>query len=302
MTYLLPPFLKPGDTIGLVAPARSVAPEEMTPFKQWAQTKGYKVAEAPSLYAIHHQWAGTDPQRLSQLLWAYETKEIKALWCARGGYGVTRWIAELPDQLLLQHPKWLVGFSDCTLVLNKLYNAGIASVHGPMALQAAEKVPHLYFDQTLHLLEGIFNDCTVPAHPYQVRGEVVGYLAGGNLSLLAHSIGTALLPKAEHTILFLEDVDEYLYHIDRMLWQLRHAGYLQRLAGVVVGQLSDMKDHATPFGGDAYDVVNAHTRLLRCPVAFGMPAGHEAQHVPLPFGVRVKLQVEADGSRLQYLP
>lgn len=272
----------------------------MEAFRVWAHIKGYKVKEAPNLFACYRQWAGTEQQRLEQLQWAYETPEVTALWCARGGYGLTRLIADLPDSLLVAYPKWLVGFSDCTLLLNKLYEAGMASVHGPMALQATDKVPLSFFDQTLALLEGRTQPLSFAPHLFNTYGAAEGFIAGGNLSLLAHSVGTALLPRPEHTVLFLEEVDEYLYHVDRMLWQLRHHGYLESVAGILVGQFSGMKDHTVPFGGDAYEVVRAHIASLRCPIAFGIPTGHEAQHVPLMFGAPVLLTVDKKGCYIRF--
>ncbi len=300
MPMIFPPYLQKGDAIALVAPARIVTEDEMRPFKNLCVHFGFTCVEAPYLYAEHHQFAGGDTQRAEQINWAITDVNIKAIWCARGGYGITRILDSIDWRLFTDKPKWLIGFSDATLLLNQLYNLGIASIHGPMAIQAHQNVPIEDWEATFKLISGSKSLAKVDPYFLNQSGTASGYLVGGNLSLLAHATGTSWLPKPEQTILFLEDLDEYLYHVDRMLWQLEHSGFLSKIAGAVVGQFSEMRDNAVPFGSDAYHILSDHFKKFDYPVIYNFPSGHGQRNFPLLFGSQMSMKVNEERVILEY--
>jgi muramoyltetrapeptide carboxypeptidase len=294
---IIPPYLVPGDGIGLAAPARKVTPEQMAPHLERMRAWGYRVIEAPGLYDAHHQWGGTDEARAAQVNSLIHNPEVKAIWAVRGGYGCVRMMDLVDWDALLAQPKWLVGFSDFTAFHNHAFHLGLATLHAPMPLTFP-----LTEDSALNNIPGAlgmgFQEQRGPVHPNNLPGTAHGRLAGGNLSVLYSMLGSPSLQWDGPVVLFLEDLDEYLYHIDRMMMGLYRSGFLQRVTGLVVGGMTDMHDHAVPFGATAEATLAAMAKTLGIPIGCGFNAGHVPLNQPLVLGTEVTLEVSHTGSRL----
>jgi muramoyltetrapeptide carboxypeptidase len=298
----IPPFLNPGEKIGIVAPASVIRYDDAIPGitmmrEQW----GLEVVEGATLRSASHQFSASDKMRLHDVQSMMDDPSIRAIIAARGGYGCSRIVDLLNFEKFREAPKWIVGFSDLTALLARTSMEGFASLHGPMvksmmldgAAQAAESLKQFLF--------GKLPCYQIPAHPLNRLGETKGELTGGNLCLLAHMIGSATDINTEGKILFIEDVGEYYYNLDRMMIQLKRAGKLERLAGLLVGQFSDMKDNAKPtFGKDAYQIVNEHVEHYQYPVCFNFPVGHVADNRAMGVGFSATLRVQANKVDLSF--
>jgi muramoyltetrapeptide carboxypeptidase len=294
---IIPPFLKPGDGIGFAAPARKVTPEQMEPHLNRIRNWGFSIVEAPGLYDSYHQWGGTDEARAAQVNSLIHNPDVKAIWAARGGYGCVRMMDLVDWEALLHHPKWLVGFSDFTAFHNHAFHLGLSTLHAPMPLtfpltddQALDQIPSV--------LKTGWKDFSAAPHPNNLLGKAQGRLAGGNLSVLYSLLGSPSLQWDGPVVLFLEDLDEYLYHIDRMMMGLYRSGFLQRVTGLVVGGMTDMHDHTVPFGASAEATIAALGKALGIPVACGLEVGHVPNNRPLVLGTEVTLEVNANGALL----
>jgi muramoyltetrapeptide carboxypeptidase len=291
---ILPPYLQPGDTVGIVCPAGWLDKEKALSCLQVLQDWGYKVKQGRTLNSVSDNYfSGTDEERLTDLQEMLDDEEVKAVLCGRGGYGTGRIIDRLSFKQFKQHPKWVIGFSDITVLHSHIYsNYKTASLHAPMAAAFNEDGDKNEFIQSLkHALEGkkLKYECGV--HDLNRRGEAVGELVGGNLSLLAHLTGTESDIKTKGKILFLEEVGEYLYATDRMLYQLKRSGKLDRLAGLIVGGFTDTKDTPRPFGQTVYEIVRDVVKEYDYPVCYGFPVSHERENYALKIGVGHKLKV-----------
>jgi muramoyltetrapeptide carboxypeptidase len=295
-----PPFLQKGDTIGILSTARKTNPEAIGIATRIMEAKGYRVKYAPNLFAEEHQFAGADPLRIADMHTLLQDPALKAILCARGGYGSTRIIDQIDWSLLDKQPKWICGFSDVTAILCHLHNRGLESLHCSMAALFDPAHPErvISTDSIFSLLSGEPFTLQAAAHPFNRSGKAEGELIGGNLSILNNLIGTASDPDYSGKILFMEDLDEYLYHIDRMMVHLKRCGKLEKLAGLVVGQMSDMNDNPIPFGKSAYEIIEEHVAEYTFPLAFGFPIGHEALNMAVPHGRRLQLAVAESGSNL----
>jgi len=290
----IPPYLQPGDTIGIVCPAGFMAKERAVDCIRVLQEWGYTVKEGRTLNSTSSNYfSGTDEERLADLQEMMDDDTIKAILCGRGGYGTTRLIDRLSFKKFKQRPKWIIGFSDVTVLHSHIYsNYNIASLHAPMAGAFSEGGYKNEFVQSLrHALEGKKLKYECPVHAFNRRGEAVGELVGGNLSLLAHCTGTASDIKTKGRILFLEEIGEYLYATDRMLYQLKRSGKLDRLAGLIIGGFTDVKDTPRPFGKTVYEIIHDAVKEYDYPVCFGFPVSHEKENVALRMGMGYKLKV-----------
>jgi muramoyltetrapeptide carboxypeptidase len=298
---IYPPFLKKGDTIGMVAPARKINRNDIGFAIRWWEEKGFHIRLGKHLFDEHHQFAGTDAQRIEDLQNMLDDSEIKAIFCARGGYGTLRIIDQLEFLSFCLEPKWICGFSDITVLhahINKVYHT--ATIHSTMPVSMngcpAENLETLY--QTL---TGDAPAYRFKFHPLNKAGECCGPLVGGNLSLLYALSGSISDMDTTNKILFIEEVDEYLYHIDRMMLQLKRAGKLSKLAGILVGSFSKMRDNDIPFGKTAEQIVREHCEEYGFPVAFNVPAGHDDFNVAMKFGADYRLTVEEEKTTLAEL-
>lgn len=238
-------------------------------------------------------FSGSDEERLNDLQRMLDDEEVKAIFCARGGYGLSRIIDRLSFKQFKKTPKWIIGFSDVTLLHAHIYsNFNIATLHAPMAAAfQGDDYPNEYVQSMKQVLQGrkIKYECAV--HPFNRRGEAVGELVGGNLSLMAHVMGSCSEPRTKGRILFLEDVGEYLYNIDRMMHQLKRSGKLEKLGGLVIGSFANSRDTARPFGQKEYEMIRDLTQEYTYPVCFGFPVGHSKENVALKIGIGYKLRV-----------
>jgi muramoyltetrapeptide carboxypeptidase len=288
------PSLKPGDKVGLVSPARKISPEEMAPAIASIQEWGFVPVMGRHLYSVSRQFAGTDEERIADLQAMIADPEIKAILFSRGGYGCLRIVDALDFSPLKKHPKWLVGFSDLTCISAALLKENIASIHGPMCIswngKTSDAVARGHLRQTLMGSWPAYSYS--PTHPEHLRtGKATGRLVGGNLSILSQLIGTVDEMDTKGCILFIEDIDEYLYHIDRMMVHLRRSGKLDDLAGLIVGGFSDMKDNEVPFGATVEEIVLDAVRDTTYPICFGFPTGHWPGNYPLVVGSKATMNV-----------
>ncbi len=299
----LPPYLKPGDLVSIAAPARWVDPEDIKNFLSLLEQEGLKTITG-SIFTRHHQYAGEDKDRLDDLQKMLDHPDIKAIFCARGGYGTLRLLDKIDLKGFAEHPKWVVGFSDITALHAYLQmRIGVASVHAamPYTLKDVTDTKNPAVESLFGVLKGEFPSYSVPAHSLNRKGKSSGILLGGNLSLLYSLTGTLFQFPTKGAILFLEEVDEYLYHIDRMMQNLKLAGMLENLAGLVVGGLTDMHDNEVPFGKNAAEIIREAVEEFDFPVCFDFPAGHVEGNMAMVLGRQVSFEVNADGSQLAYI-
>ena len=292
--------LQPGDKVAILATARKIDRDAIKTAIQVLQQWGLEVEVGPTVGAIYGVFAGDDALRLQDLQQALDRPDIKAIICARGGYGTTRILDQVDFRAFEQNPKWIVGFSDITSLLCHVHSLGIECVHGIMPLlfptgteAALDSLRRVLFGEELHY--------EVAPHSFNRTGTGEGQLIGGNLALLHNVSGTRSDFNTKGKILFLEDVDEYLYSIDRMMVHLDRAGKLKDLAGLIVGHFSDMKDNADPFGKGAYEIIAEHTGKYSYPVCYGFPTGHEPDNLALVCGRKARLEVTGQGVTLEYV-
>ena len=298
---ILPPYLKPGDTIGILCPSGYMPAEKANTCIETLIDWGYKVIEGKTLRHQFNYFSGTDEQRLEDLQQMMDNKHIDAIFCARGGYGMGRIIDRLDFKKFKEHPKWIIGFSDITVIQSHLFsNYKIASLHAPMAAAFNDdEFKNPYVQSLRDALMGSKADYTVEGNAFNQKGKATGILVGGNLSLLAHLIGTPSDIKTKNKILFIEDVGEYIYNIDRMMYQLKRSGKLDHLKGLIVGRFSDMKDTTTPFGQTTEEVIKELVREYDYPVCFGFPVSHDKENYALKIGAKYKLNVSTTSVELK---
>lgn len=286
-----PPPLIAGDKVALVASARKVSPQEMQPAIDLLTAWGFEVVKGMYLYDEENQFAGSDSQRWADLQMMLDDPSVKAILFARGGYGTVRIVDKLDFTRFIRNPKWLIGFSDITVLHSHIHqHVKCETLHAPMAINVPA-TPAQVLEKVRTLLTGGSVTYDLGSHLFNRIGKVKGELIGGNLSLLYALAGT---PSDLHTkgkILFLEDLDEYLYHVDRMMMNLKRTGKLKGLKGLVVGGMTDMKDNAIPFGKSAEEIIYDAVKEYDFPVCFGLPAGHVTENNPLVFGRKVSLEV-----------
>jgi muramoyltetrapeptide carboxypeptidase len=290
-----PSFLQPGDTVALVATARKVSRLEMKPAIDLLKSWGLEVQAGKHLYKDDRQFAGTDEERAADLQKALNSKTCKAILFARGGYGSVRIVDRLDWKRFVKDPKWLIGFSDLTVLHNHVHrHFGIETLHAPMALNLP-KLPAPVMQVMKDTLFGQrlkYSWTPKGVDPSLHRtGKCKGTLVGGNLSILYSLAGTASDIDTQGKVLFIEDLDEYLYHIDRMMMNLKRSGKLSGLAGLIVGGMTEMKDNTVPFGRTAEAIIREAVDEYGYPVVFGFPGGHVTNNYPLIFGREVTLNV-----------
>jgi len=289
----IPKYLKSGDKIRIVSPAGKVKEEYVLPAVAWLTQQGFKVELGKHVFADHFQFAGTDKQRLDDLQTALDDPETAAIICSRGGYGTVRIIDKLKCENFRKYPKWLVGFSDITILHTCINNLGVATIHGVMPRHFLDenKIPSENLESLMQLLQGEKVIYTITPEENNKAGNAVGELVGGNLSIISSLQGTKYEIDTYGKILFLEDIDEFLYHTDRMIHQLKLSGKLDNLAGLIIGDFTDMKDNESPFGKSAHEIISDAVEEFDYPVCFGFPAGHDKKNLALAFGRKWELDV-----------
>lgn len=302
MKTIIPPYLEKGDTIGIVAPAGFMPIEKMQTCIETLDSWGYNIRLGETTHSSSQNYfSGTDEERLKDLQQMLDDRNIKAILCARGGYGVSRIIDGLSFKRFRKHPKWIIGFSDITVLHSHIFsNYRIASLHAPMAAAFNDgEFNNPYIHSLKDAMEGKPAHYECPAHVFNKNGEARGQLVGGNLSLLAHLTGTESDIRTKNKILFLEDVGEYLYNVDRLLLQLKRSGKLDKLAGLIIGGFTDNKDTERPFGKSVYDIIYEQVSDFDFPICYGFPVSHEKENYALKIGGKYKLSVNNEGSVLQ---
>lgn len=278
-----PSPLRKGDCIAMASPARKISRDELLPARQILENAGFSVRIDEDVFREDRQFAGTDEQRAAHFQQLLDDDGVKAIVCTRGGYGSMRLLDKLDFSTFVHKPKWIAGYSDITALHARVHQLGIKSLHCTMPLNFANNTPDAL--QTLFdALFGKFQHFEINSQPLNRDGSAEGILTGGNLSILYSLVGSADFPDLKNKILFIEDLDEYLYHIDRMMLSLKRSGAFEGLAGLLIGGLTDMKDNPIPFGKSAEEIVKEHITAYSFPVSFGFPAGHFSDNRCLVFG------------------
>jgi muramoyltetrapeptide carboxypeptidase len=288
-----PPYLHHGDRIAIVSTARKVTKEDVQPALRLFRTWGLEVVEGPNLYSTSDQFAGTDEERLHDLQMMLDDDSVRAIVCARGGYGTVRIIDRLDFTRFVRNPKWIAGFSDVTVLHSHIHrHFGIETLHSLMTVNFKDQCdadpPISTFKRVLF---GRGLSYLLSPSEGNRKGTCTGQLVGGNLSILYSLAGTASDIDTSGKILFLEDVDEYLYHIDRMMTNLKRTGKLNHLAGLIVGGMTKMRDNDVPFGLSANKIIAMAVQEFSYPVCFNFPAGHLEDNRALILGREVTLEV-----------
>ena len=288
-----PSYIKKGNKIGIVSTARRISKEEIYPavkiFKEW----GLEVVLGKHLFEGYNQFAGTDEQRTADLQQMLDENSIKAIICARGGYGTVRIIDKLNFSKFIKKPKWIAGYSDVTVLHSHIHsNFGIETLHSTMPLNISDnKFTAESLESFRKALFGEKITYSLKSSSLSRKGKAEGILVGGNLSILYSLIGTKSDINTNGKILFIEDLDEYLYHIDRMMMNLKRAGKLNNLAGLIVGGMSEMNDNKIPFGKTANKIIAETIEEYSYPVCFDFPAGHKNDNRVLILGREIKFDV-----------
>lgn len=300
---IIPRYLKQGSKIRIVSPAGKVKKEFVMPAVEWLEKQGYKVELGKHVFEQHFQFAGTDAQRLEDLQIALDDPKCSAIICSRGGYGTVRIIGQLDFPKFKKYPKWIVGFSDVTILHSWLNNLGFASIHGVMPKNFIDDagIPTENLISLLNLLEGRAVEYSIPSSEINRNGNAKAELIGGNLSIITSLQGTKYELNTNGKILFLEDIDEFSYHIDRMILQLKLSGKLDNLVGLILGDFTEMKDNESPFGKTIHEIILDAVQEFDYPVCFGFPAGHDRKNLSLAFGKKWKLNVSKNETTLKFI-
>jgi muramoyltetrapeptide carboxypeptidase len=295
------PFsLQKGQSIGLVAPAGKVPLPEIKQAIHIIESWGIQVKEGKHLFEQYYQFAGTDEQRIADFQQMLDDPQIAAVICARGGYGITRIIDRIDFSAFLQSPKWITGYSDITALHCHLQAREIESIHAIMPLTFRKKETSVSVESLRKVLFGEPVQYQTEPHLLNRAGTCTGPIIGGNLALLASVVGTLSDIDTTGKILFIEDINEYLYNIDRMMVQLKRAGKLDKLAGLIIGHFSDVKDNEIPFGKTAYEIIAESVQSYSYPVGYGFPVGHEPLNMAIPCGRTAELTVDREKTLLSF--
>lgn len=279
--------------IAIAAPARWITPADVECAIQWLKANDFEPVYDDRLFAQDYIFAGSDDFRAAVIQEYMDRDDIDVIWLARGGYGSIRIIDKLDFTYFVKHPKVFVGFSDTTVFHGMMQHLGIPSIHGPLAgyfdRRTAESKQSLYdalMGKPLHY--------EWAAHPLNKLGSVKGEMVGGNLSVLYGMMGSNSFPETDGNILFIEEVDEYIYHVERMMYGLKRAGKLDHLKALIVGGLTEIHDNPDPFGKTVEQAIFDVVKDYDYPICFGFPAGHQPDNRAIVFGKEVVLKVKDD--------
>ena len=300
MTSLIaPPHLKKGDKVAVIALASKLSFDDIQSAINLMQEQwGLEVIVGESVESAHFNFAGTDEIRLRDFQQQLDNQDIKAILSARGGYGSSRIIDAVDFTNFKKNPKWIIGFSDITAVHCQLQTMGFQSLHAPMPKTFLKDIFSLKTLESFLFGEEI--NYTIPTKSINRQGIGTGQVVGGNLCILAHLIGSKSDIDTVGKILFIEDISEYLYNIDRMMIQLKRAGKLQNLAGLIVGNFSDLKENDEPFGKTFQEIIAEHTAEYNYPVCYDFPVGHEAINWTIPCGQLATLSIDNEEVKLNF--
>lgn len=302
--HIKPENLKIGDTISIIAPSGVLKDYEQYMEKSISlmESWGLNVVLGSTIYETYGHFSSTDINREKDFQKAIDDNKIKAIWCARGGYGAMRIIDNINYDNLSKNPKWVIGYSDITAIHNDIHNLGVESLHGVMCKSLEDisvdddsisKLKDILFE------EGELN-YIIERNEYNIIGEASGKLVGGNLTLLQSLLQSKSSIDTTNKIIFIEDVGEYLYHIDRMLHSLKRADYFSKCSGLIVGDFTDIKKNETKFGKNLHEIINEIVEEYNIPVMYGFPAGHGEKNLPLIFGRNVQIIVSENKSEIRF--
>tara|TARA_B100000035_G_scaffold314515_1_gene331043 strand:- start:980 stop:1978 length:999 start_codon:yes stop_codon:yes gene_type:complete len=299
-----PEYLKKGDTVAIVAPSGVLKNYNgyILKAKELLKSWELEVVIGENVFNDNGHFAGTDNQRSADFQLALDDKAIKAIWCARGGYGAMRVIDNLNFEKYKENPKWIIGYSDITAIHNDLHNNKSESIHGIMC-KSLEKIDVDNNESISLLKKTLFGEklsYTIEGNNYNIEGNSNGQLIGGNLTLLHCLLGSESSIDTDGKILFIEDLGEYLYHVDRMLISLKRAGYFDNCKGLIVGDFTDMRKNTTPFGRNLKELILDIVREYDFPVSFGFPAGHGEKNYPMILGREINLEVSKQQSTINF--
>lgn len=290
-----PKYLSKGSTIAIVSTARKLSLKEVEPAISFLENEGFNIILGENLFEDCNQFAGSDNQRAADLQNAMDNPEVDAILCARGGYGTVRIIDKIDFTNFKKNPKWICGYSDVTVLHSHIHNLGIETLHATMPLNFPENGDVNRAMETLvKSLKGESLEYVFKSEMFFKQGEVEAEICGGNLSILYSLMGSSSEIDTEGKILFIEDLDEYLYHIDRMMMNLKRAGKLDKLSALIVGGMNDMNDNKVPFGKSAYEIIWDTVKDYNYPVCFGFPAGHIEDNFAIKMGAKAVLKISED--------
>lgn len=301
---ITPPYLKAGDTVAIVAPSGILKNRNKEVNQAIALLKSWNlnVVVGEHVFSKANHFAGTDAQRASDLQKAMDDPKIKAIWCARGGYGTVRVIDHLDYTKFKTNPKWLIGYSDITALHNDIHNIGIESIHAMMCTSMTDDLSEIK-ETIATFKKAIFGKSlsyTIKSNGKNKLGSAAGGLVGGNLTLLHTMLGSRSSIDTDGKILFFEEIGEYKYHIDRMLQSLKRAGYFENLNGVIVGDMSKLRKNTTPWGKSIEQLILDIFSDYGIPILFDFPAGHEDDNRALIMGRTVQLTVGGEESTVVF--
>ena len=303
-TLIQPPYLKAGDTVAIVAPSGVLnnREKEINQAKNLLKSWGLHVVVGENVFKKANHFAGTDAERAEDFQKALDNPNIKAIWSARGGYGTVRMIDKLDYTKYKENPKWVIGYSDITAIHNQLNNEGSESIHAMMCTSLTDDLSEI--EETIETFKcALFGkplNYTIEGSSYNKTGNVTAPLVGGNLTLLHTMLGSKTSINTSGKILFIEEIGEYKYHIDRMLQSLKRAGYFENLKGLIVGNMTKMRKNTTPWGTSIEQLILDAVADYDFPVLFGFPAGHEDDNRALILGRTIQLTVGKDSSTVVF--
>lgn len=295
----IPPYLQKGDTVAILATARKNIDDNLKPAIDLLHNWGLEVVVGKTIGLDDNQLAGTDAQRAEDFQEQLDNPNIKAIWCVKGGYGTVRIIDLIDFTKFKQNPKWIIGFSDVTVIHSYLNKLNIASIHGAMPITVAKATPET-IESLRKALFGESLDYEIPFEPTNKLGNAKGEIVGGNLSILYSLMGSNAQIDCKGKILFIEDIDEYLYHIDRMMMSLKRCGCFDDLNGLIVGGMTKMRDNDIPWGKNANQIIEDITKEYSFPILYNFPAGHFHDNRALIFGKQVSLELNKESSKLTF--
>lgn len=295
----MPEYLKKGDTVGILATARKIDLPTIQPGIKLLESWGLKVVIGKTIGKEQNQLAGADWQRATDFQEMLDNPTIKAIWAAKGGYGTVRIVDRINFTEFKKKPKWIIGFSDITVLHSHINNMDIGTLHAIMAISAKTATPEA-IESFRKALFGEKLEYHIPTHPFNKQGKAQGELVGGNLSVLYSIQGSKSAVDMKGKILFLEDLDEYLYHIDRMMMNLKRNGSLDGLKGIIIGGMTSMNDNDIPWGKDALEIIEDVVKDLKIPIAYNFPAGHIKDNRALILGKTVTLDVNDKETVLKF--
>lgn len=295
----MPEYLKKGDTVGILATARKIDLVTLEPAIKLLESWGLKIVIGKTIGKEQDQLAGADWQRATDFQEMLDNPNIKAIWAAKGGYGTVRIIDRIDFTNFKKKPKWIIGFSDVTVLHSHINNMDIGTMHAIMAISVKTATPEAIASFKTALF-GEKLEYHIPTHPFNKNGSAIGELVGGNLSVLYSIQGSESAVDMKGKILFLEDLDEYLYHIDRMMMNLKRNGSLKDLKGIIIGGMTSMNDNDIPWGKDALEIIQDIVKDMKIPIVYNFPAGHIKDNRALILGKKVTLEVNEKETILKF--